>query len=144
MSRHKLTITHPRVLLVHGELLLLDGLELVPEVELGRLLLELGELVLVLGHLLEGGLNAGEIKVCAKPWTTISDLVHSQFSSQVVDGDVEFVDLRKAVSRGTVRKLRCSSRSSRADRPGFSSWQEPTMTSSVCLVQATSYLRLQL
>ena len=47
------------LLLVHGELLLLDGLELVPEVELGRLLLQLGEFVLVLGHLLQGRLDAG-------------------------------------------------------------------------------------
>ena len=46
-------------LLVHGELLLLDGLELIPEVELGGLLLQLGELVLVLRHLLQGRLDAG-------------------------------------------------------------------------------------
>ncbi len=50
--------THPGLLLVHGELLLLDGLQLVAEVELGGLLLQLGELVLVLGHLLQGGLDA--------------------------------------------------------------------------------------
>ena len=49
------------VLLVHGELLLLDGLELVPEVELGGLLLQLGELVLVLRDLLEGGFDAIEV-----------------------------------------------------------------------------------
>ena len=49
---------HPGLLLVHGELLLLDGLQLVPEVELGRLLLQLGELVLILGHLLQGRLDA--------------------------------------------------------------------------------------
>ena len=47
--------------LVHGELLLLDGLELIPEVELGRLLLQLGKLVLVLGHLLQGRLDAETI-----------------------------------------------------------------------------------
>jgi len=45
-------------LLVHGELLLLDGLELIPEVELGGLLLQLGELVLVFRHLLQGRFDA--------------------------------------------------------------------------------------
>ena len=55
-------ITHPRLLLVHGELLLLDVLELGAQVELARLLLQLGELVLVLGHLLQGGLDAARIK----------------------------------------------------------------------------------
>jgi hypothetical protein len=45
-------------LLVHGELLLLDGLQLVAEVELGRLLLQLRELVLVLGNLLKSWFDA--------------------------------------------------------------------------------------
>ena len=49
------------LLLVHGELLLLDGLELIAEVELSGLLLQLRKLVLVLRHLLQGGLDA-EIK----------------------------------------------------------------------------------
>jgi len=40
------------------ELLLLDGLELIPEVELGSLLLQLSEFVLVLGHLLQGRFDA--------------------------------------------------------------------------------------
>ena len=54
-----LGVSYPRLLLVHGELLLLDRLELVAEVELGSLLLQLGELVLVLRDLLQGGLDAG-------------------------------------------------------------------------------------
>ena len=53
-----LGISYPRLLLVHGELLLLDRLELVAEVELGGLLLQLGELVLVLGYLLQRGFDA--------------------------------------------------------------------------------------
>ncbi len=51
-------MTHPSLILVHGELLLLDGLELVAEVELGGLLLQLCELVLILGHLLQRRLDA--------------------------------------------------------------------------------------
>ena len=54
--------SHPGLFLVHGELLLLDGLQLIAEVELGRLLLELGELVLVFGDLLQGWLDAGKHK----------------------------------------------------------------------------------
>merc|ERR1719270_1728083 len=63
----------PWLLLVHGELLLLDVLELGAQVELARLLLQLGELVLVLGHLLQRRLD--------------------EFSSKIIDGDVELVDL---------------------------------------------------
>ncbi len=84
-----------RLLLVHGELLLLDGLELVPEVELGRLLLQFGELVLIFGHLLQGRLDAGESEremlstvLC---WTPCK---HSQFAPQVVDSDVKLIDLK--------------------------------------------------
>lgn len=50
--------TNLLLLLLQGELLLLDHLQLVAEVELGRLLLQLGEFVLVLGHLLQRGLDA--------------------------------------------------------------------------------------
>ena len=57
----KICRTYSMLFLVHGELLLLDGLELIPEVELGRLLLQLGKLVLVLGHLLQGRLDAETI-----------------------------------------------------------------------------------
>ncbi len=53
-----LGLSHRVLLLVHGELLLLDRLELVAEVELGRLLLQLRELVLVLRHLLQRRLDA--------------------------------------------------------------------------------------
>ena len=56
--------THVLVVVVHGELLLLDLLELIAEVELGRLLLQLGELVLVLGDLLQGGLDAADVRRC--------------------------------------------------------------------------------
>ena len=51
------------LVVVHGELFLLDRLQLVPEVELGGLLLELGELVLVLRNLLQRGLDA-EKRIC--------------------------------------------------------------------------------
>lgn len=50
--------TYLLLFLLQGELLLLDDLQLVAEVEFGRLLLQLGEFVLVLGHLLERGLDA--------------------------------------------------------------------------------------
>ena len=60
-NRNLCKISHPRGLLFHGELLLLDVLELAPQVELARLLLQLGELVLVLGHLLQGRLDAANI-----------------------------------------------------------------------------------
>lgn len=46
------------VFVVQRELLLLHLLQLVLEVELGRLLLELGKLVLVFGHFLQGGFHA--------------------------------------------------------------------------------------
>lgn len=51
-------ITHLVLVVLKLELLLLDSLELVPEVELSGLLLQLGELVLVLGDLLQRGLDA--------------------------------------------------------------------------------------
>lgn len=53
-----LTCTHLFLLLLEGELLLLDNLQLVTEVELGRLLLQFGELVLVFGDLLQRRLHA--------------------------------------------------------------------------------------
>ena len=56
--------------------LLVLGLELVGEGELGRLLLQLGELVLVLGDLLEGGLD--------------------ELALHVAHGHVELVDLEVA------------------------------------------------
>jgi len=49
---------HRALVILKLELLLLDGLELIPEVELGSLLLQLSEFVLVLGHLLQGRFDA--------------------------------------------------------------------------------------
>jgi len=49
---------HRALVILQLELLLLDGLELIPEVELGSLLLQLSEFVLVLGHLLQGRFDA--------------------------------------------------------------------------------------
>merc|ERR1719391_1957703 len=64
----------PGFVVLHREFLLLHGFQLVPEVELGRLFLELGKLVLVLRHLLQSWLN--------------------EFSSEVIHGDVELIDLK--------------------------------------------------
>ena len=49
------------LLILHGELLLLDSLELISEVELCGLLLELGEFVLVFGNFLQCRLDAAWI-----------------------------------------------------------------------------------
>merc|ERR1712018_507665 len=59
---------------VHREFLLLDGLQLVSEVELCSLLLELRKLVLVLRNLFQRRLD--------------------EFSSQVIDSNVQFVNLQ--------------------------------------------------
>ena len=62
LSLWSLPMAYP-VRVIHGELLLLDSLELVPDVELCRFLLELGELVLVLRNLLQRGLDAKK-RIC--------------------------------------------------------------------------------
>lgn len=50
--------TYRTLVILELELLLLDSLQLIPEVELSGLLLQLGEFVLVLGHLLQGRFDA--------------------------------------------------------------------------------------
>merc|ERR1711900_126768 len=68
------TLAPSALFFVHGELFLLDSLQLVSEVELGSLLLELCKLVLVLGNLFQCRLD--------------------EFSSQIIDGNVELVNLK--------------------------------------------------
>ena len=61
MKKYPLQTTHRcSLLLVHGKLLLLDCLQLVPEVELSRFLLQLSELVLVFWNFLQCRLDARE------------------------------------------------------------------------------------
>ena len=86
--------THPSAfLLVHWELLLLHRLQLVPEVELGslvirrldgvhfrkiiiaNLLLQLGELVLVLGNLFQCRLDAAIVKLSFMFWGSKMDFL---------------------------------------------------------------------
>merc|ERR1719458_1456860 len=68
------TLAPGALFFVHRELLLLDRLQLVSEVELCSLLLELGKLVLVLGNLFQCRLD--------------------EFSSQIIDGNVQLVNLK--------------------------------------------------
>merc|ERR1712008_136836 len=77
------TLAPSALFFVHGELLLLDSLQLVSEVELGSLLLELCKLVLVLGNLFQCRLD--------------------EFSSQIIDRNVELVNLKPSFPPCTLR-----------------------------------------
>ena len=95
---------------IHGELLLLDSLQLVPKVELRSLLLELRKLVLVFWNFLQCRFDAkeeiGKFNIKFNKYYPLIERVLSkfifgylQFSSQIVNSNVQLIDLWKNIIR---------------------------------------------